>query len=171
MSRIVISIPIVILILKQGNEYRATVLVLMFVGALTDLLDSLLARALNQVTDFGKLLDPTADKICIIAICAALVVVNDIPLWYAVIVALRDIMIVVGSAFIISRRKVVVQSVWAGKFTVNFIAAYLILATLRMDSLAVVKTVFLYLSTISLFISFGVYARIYIKHMAKDGIA
>jgi CDP-diacylglycerol--glycerol-3-phosphate 3-phosphatidyltransferase len=169
-SRIFLVIPIVVLILKQESGYRITVLILMLVGALTDFLDGFIARAMNQVTDFGKLLDPIADKIGIVAIAAALVLAGDIPLWYAALVVLRDVLIVVGSSLIVTKRKVVVQSVWAGKVTVNFIAVYLILATVRVESLSVVKDVFLYLSTIFLFVSLGVYIRIYQKHMVRDVI-
>jgi CDP-diacylglycerol--glycerol-3-phosphate 3-phosphatidyltransferase len=142
----------------------------MLVAVATDFFDGLLARALKQVTDFGKLLDPVADKICIITAAAALVLAGDIPLWYAGLVAFRDALIVVGSSLIISRRKVVVQSVWAGKLTVSFIAAYLILAVMNMDSLSVVKYFFLYLSTVALLISLAVYVRVYQKYMGKNGV-
>jgi len=167
-SRILLLVPIVMLILKQQSGYRVTVLILMLVAAMTDFLDGLFARVLNQVTDFGRLLDPAADKICVITVAAALVLAGDVPLWYAALVALRDVLIVVGSALIITKRKVVVQSVWAGKFTVSFIAAYLILATMKMNFLSQVKDFFLYLSTISLFVSFAVYIRIYQKHMVNN---
>lgn len=170
-SRIFLLVPVVALILKHESGYRVIVLILMLAAAMTDFFDGLLARALNQVTDFGKLLDPVADKICVITVAAALVLAGDIPLWYAALVALRDVLIIVGSFLIMTKRKVVVQSVWAGKFTVNFIAAYLILATMRVDFLSQVKNVFLYLSTISLFVSFVIYARVYRKQMVNNGIA
>jgi len=169
-SRILLTAPIVVLILDQKGAYRATILILMLVAVATDFFDGLLARALKQVTDFGKLLDPVADKICIITAAAALVLAGDIPLWYAGLVAFRDALIVVGSSLIISRRKVVVQSVWAGKLTVSFIAAYLILAVMNMDSLSVVKYFFLYLSTVALLISLAVYVRVYQKYMGKNGV-
>ena len=169
LSRVFFLVPIVILILKPGSGYRMAVIVLMLLSASTDFLDGLLARKLNQVTDFGRLLDPVTDKVCLITISAALVIVGDIPLWFAALVALRDILIVAGSSFIIRRRKVVVQSVWAGKWTVTILAVYLLLATLRMDSLVTVKFIFLYLSTIALFASLGIYIMIYRKHMAANG--
>ena len=171
LSRVILAVPIVLLILQPGNQYRLWVIVLMLLSAATDFFDGLLARALNQVTDFGRLLDPIADKICIIAISAALVIVGDAPLWYAGLVALRDILIVAGSVLIINRRKVVVQSVWAGKWTVASIAAFLLVATLREESLAILKTVLLYLSTAGLFISLGVYVSIYRKYMAENRAA
>lgn len=168
LSRIFFMVPIVILILKPGNEYRLAVVVLMVIAAATDFLDGLLARALNQITDFGRLLDPAADKVCIIAISAALVAVGDVPIWFAALVVLRDVLIVGGSLLIIKRRRVVVQSVWTGKWTVTLIAAYLMLATLRIDSLVTAKTVFLYLSTAAIFVSLGVYIRVYQKRMAES---
>ena len=168
LSRVFFLVPIVILILKPGSGYRMAVIVLMLLAASTDFLDGLLARKLNQVTDFGRLLDPVADKVCLITISAALVIVGDVPLWFAALVALRDILIVAGSSFIIRRRKVVVQSVWAGKWTVTILAVYLILATLRIDSLVTAKLFFLYLSTFALFASLGVYIMIYRKHMAAN---
>lgn len=167
-SRVVLTVPIVILILQPGSGYRAAVLVLMVIAASTDYLDGYLARALNQVTDFGRLLDPVADKIGLIAISAALVIVGDVPLWFAALLVARDVLIVAGSMLIINRRKIVVQSVWAGKWTVGFIAAYILLATSRAESVAAVKLFFLYLSTAGLFVSLGVYIRIYMKHMAGN---
>lgn len=169
-SRVFLVVPIVVLILKQDSGYRITVLILMLVGAATDFFDGFLARALNQVTDFGKLLDPVADKIGIIAIAIALVLAGDIPLWYAMLVALRDVFILIGGSMIMKKRKVVVKSVWAGKLAVNFIAAYFILATMRMDILMPMKNFFLYLSTAFLFISLGVYFRIYQKRISEVGI-
>ncbi|MCL5266807.1 MAG: CDP-alcohol phosphatidyltransferase family protein [Bacteroidetes bacterium] len=171
LSRIVLLIPIVVLILHPGSEYRIAVLALMLLAAATDFFDGLLARVLHQVTDFGRLLDPAADKVCIITGALALVIAGDVPLWYAILVGMRDIIILIGSLRIMNRRKVVVQSVWTGKWTVSFIAAYLILATLKIDSLAAVKEFFLYLSTIAVFVSLIVYTRIYKERMAKNGIA
>lgn len=167
LSRIFFGVPIVLLILTPGNEYRVIVVAIMLVAASTDFLDGLLARKLNQVTDFGRLLDPTADKITIIAIVVALVIAGDVSVWYAVLVAARDLLIVAGGVRVMSRRKVVVQSVWAGKWAVTFIAVYLIFATLRIDRLTAVKDFFLYLSTLSIFVSLGVYAWMYRKYMAE----
>ncbi len=157
------------LILREGTEYRLAVLILMLTAAMTDFLDGFLARALDEVTDFGRLLDPAADKICLITIAAALVLAGDIPLWYAALVALRDILIVIGSTLIITKKKVVVQSVWAGKFTVNLIAAYLILATMKVESMSLAKGFFLYSSTVALFVSLAVYTKIFQQHMVDDG--
>jgi CDP-diacylglycerol--glycerol-3-phosphate 3-phosphatidyltransferase len=166
-SRVLLAVPIVVLILGQENGDRVVVIILMLAAVLTDFLDGLIARAMNQVTDFGKLLDPAADKICIIAAVAALVVAGDVPLWYAALVVLRDALIAVGGLMILSKKKIVLQSVWTGKLTVNFIAAYFVLATIRIGALDVVKDISMYLSMIFLFVSLGVYARIYQQQMAR----
>ena len=169
LSRVVLLVPIVVLILRPGTEYRITVLVLMLLAASTDFFDGLLARALNQVTDFGRLLDPAADKICIVITSAALVIAGDMPLWFAGLIVFRDIVIVIGSALIMSRRRVVVQSVWVGKWTVTLIAGYLILATLRISSLIMLKDVFLYLGTLFILMSLAVYTKVYQRYMTGNG--
>ncbi len=140
----------------------------MVIATLTDFFDGLLARSLNQVTDFGKILDPVADKICVVVASFALVIAGDVPIWFALLVLLRDFAILVGGSMIITKRRIVVQSTWAGKWTVTFIAAYLVLATLRADSIAAVTHLFLYLSTVFLFISFAVYFRIFKKDMVES---
>jgi CDP-diacylglycerol--glycerol-3-phosphate 3-phosphatidyltransferase len=167
LSRVLLLFPIISLIFKTGTGSRLPVLSLMLIAAATDFLDGALARALKQVTDFGKLLDPVADKICIVGAVISLVIVGDVPLWYAIIVVFRDLLIVIGSLLIISRRRIVVQSMWAGKFTVTFVAAYLILATMRIESLILIKTFMLYLSTLSIFLSLAVYYGVFQREM-KD---
>jgi len=64
LSRIVIVIPI-IYFLDLGNSnprYNLTAFALMIIGALTDTFDGQLARKMNQITNFGKVIDPIADK-------------------------------------------------------------------------------------------------------------
>ncbi len=167
LSRVVLLVPVVIMILRPGSENRVAAVVIMLLAASTDFFDGLLARALNQVTDFGKILDPVADKICVITASLALVAAGDVPVWFALLVLLRDVAILIGSTVIISRRRIVVQSVWTGKLTVTFIAAYLVLATLKVGVLQQITSIFLYLSTFAVFVSFAVYVNIFRKDMMQ----
>ncbi|MGC8595132.1 MAG: CDP-alcohol phosphatidyltransferase family protein [Candidatus Kryptoniota bacterium] len=170
LSRVILLVPVVVLLLKPGDRYRSLVVALMFVAALTDFLDGLIARAFNQVTDFGKLLDPVADKICIVSVVIVLVIVGDIPLWFAVIAIARDIIILVGSMYVMNRDRIVVQSMWPGKIAVTFIAAYIIVATLRQQSLIALKEVLLVMSTVFIFYSVTAYALKYLGIKERHGI-
>lgn len=170
LSRVILLVPVIVLLLKPGNGHRSLVVLLMFVAALTDFLDGLVARALNQVTDFGKLLDPIADKICIVSVATVLTIVGDIPLWFAIIAIARDVAIFIGSMYVMNRDRVVVQSMWPGKIAVTFIAAYIIVATLRLQSLLALKEILLVLSTIFIFYSLTAYAVKYLGFKERHGI-
>ena len=63
------------------------------IASITDKLDGYLARKNNQVTDFGKFLDPIADKILVIAAMVILVVMQRLPAWIPIIVIFREFLV------------------------------------------------------------------------------
>ncbi len=70
----------------------------------SDLLDGFLARRLNQVSELGKIIDPLADKISVIVISLILLYLNRIPLWFVMIVIMRDL-IILGFGLYLDRKK------------------------------------------------------------------
>ena len=105
-------IPFTIYYLTQ-DEYIAAMIVLTLSG-LTDVLDGAIARKFNLITNFGKLIDPLADKITQISILGTLVVKNIIPLWILVIVLVKEAAMVAGASFLYGK-ELVVSSKWYGK--------------------------------------------------------
>jgi cardiolipin synthase len=94
----VILIPFFIDLMLYGY-YREALLV--FLGAcVTDALDGLLARVLNQKTDLGAFLDPMADKLLILSAFVTLVYLKTIPIWLVIIVVSRDAILTMGSIII-----------------------------------------------------------------------
>jgi cardiolipin synthase len=73
------------------------------IAAISDGVDGLLARLLNQRTKFGGVLDPVADKVLIVAALVSLVLEKRLPLWLLLITLFRDLLIFVGA--IVVRRK------------------------------------------------------------------
>jgi CDP-diacylglycerol--glycerol-3-phosphate 3-phosphatidyltransferase len=122
-------LPFIVLCLKAGQNRRA--LGLMLLAVATDYFDGWLARRLNQVTDSGKMIDPLADKVCVSTMVIALWLWRDFPLWAAVLIVGRDLMIVVGGLFIMKKRKMVPVSNRAGKWTVTVMAATIICYTMN----------------------------------------
>lgn len=82
----------VFLVLLLDQQNLAALLVLIFASA-TDWFDGFLARTLNQVTKLGARLDPAADRLYIFATLIGLAVNGNIPVWLAVVVILRDVML------------------------------------------------------------------------------
>jgi cardiolipin synthase (CMP-forming) len=79
--------------LVLGPEADAWALVVLMAAGLTDYLDGMLARRLNQTTRLGQLLDPIADRLYILAVVVGLALREIIPLWLAVLLPLRDVLL------------------------------------------------------------------------------
>ena len=87
-----ILVPFILVLIFQ-EQYLAAVVVITISG-LTDILDGTIARKYNYITDFGKLVDPLADKVTQISILVSLAIKNIIPLWILIIVFLKEILMI-----------------------------------------------------------------------------
>lgn len=114
-------IPLIVYYVLTG-QYIAAFIILTISG-LTDVLDGCIARKFNFITNFGKLVDPLADKATQIAVLASLTFKGIIPLWMLLIVFVKEIVMVAGASFLYGK-KLVVSSRWYGKLaTVLFYVA------------------------------------------------
>ena len=117
-------IPIIIISCVQG-QYTVAIVVLTISG-LTDILDGTIARKYNLITDFGKLMDPLADKATQISLLTTLFIKGVIPIWILAIVVLKEFCMVSGASFLYGK-ELVVSSKWYGKLaTVLFYIAMVI---------------------------------------------
>lgn len=104
------------------NQYVAA-FIMLTVSGLTDVLDGIIARKFDCITNFGKLVDPLADKATQIAILVALTVQGIIPLWILIIVFVKEFGMIAGASFLYGK-EIVVSSRWFGKLaTVLFYIA------------------------------------------------
>ncbi len=116
-----ILIPFIVYYILTG-QYIAGFVILTISG-LTDILDGFIARKFNFITNFGKLIDPLADKSTQIAVLASLTFKGIVPLWILLIVFIKEILMVSGASFLYGK-KLVVSSRWYGKLaTVLFYVA------------------------------------------------
>jgi cardiolipin synthase len=83
--------------------------------AATDWVDGAIARATGQVSEFGKVLDPVADRLSIAAALLALVVRGAFPLWAALLVLVRDALILVAGLVVLSARGTRIEVRYVGK--------------------------------------------------------
>ena len=119
-----IFIPIILYFIFTGNYVLG--IVFFTISGVTDVLDGFIARKFNLISNFGKLMDPLADKLTQISVLASFVAVDIIPFWILVIVILKELIMVVGASFLYGK-DVVVYSKWYGKLaTVLFYLAIVI---------------------------------------------
>ncbi len=96
----------------------------------TDWLDGYLARSRGEVTDFGKFMDPLADKILVVAALLALIELGALPSWVALIIVSREF-IVSGVRMVSASKGVVIAASWYGKFKTVFQMIAIVLFTIK----------------------------------------
>ncbi|MBQ9280220.1 MAG: CDP-alcohol phosphatidyltransferase family protein [Clostridia bacterium] len=110
-----ILIPFIIIAISEEQYILAVIL--FTVSSITDVLDGVIARKFNFITDFGKLMDPVADKLTQISIIGTLCLYDILPIWMVIVLVLKEFIMVVGAALLYKRKDVVVTSKWYGKLT------------------------------------------------------
>lgn len=114
-------IPIIVHNLFNNNYITA--FIFLTISGLTDILDGFIARKFNFVTNFGKLIDPLADKATQISILFVLFTQHILPIWILVIVLIKELVMIAGASFLYGK-EFVVSSKWYGKLaTVLFYVA------------------------------------------------
>lgn len=94
--RLVLAVPFIYFLQESdhgGLTYRLIAFVLFVAASLTDFFDGYIARKYNLITDFGKLMDPLADKILVISALVLFVELNYMPAWMSIIVIAREFLI------------------------------------------------------------------------------
>lgn len=109
-----IFIPTIVIALGL-NDYILAI-ILFTLSAFTDVLDGIIARKYNVISDFGKLMDPLADKCTQIAVVLTLTIKNIIPMWIIVVLIIKEVVLIAGASFLYGK-KLVVSSKWYGKLS------------------------------------------------------
>lgn len=108
----VLLIPVFIVFLMNDHYYISGII---FIGAsLTDALDGFIARKYDLVSNFGKLMDPLADKLLVVSALICLTVLGDIPYWMVIVILAREFTIT-GLRSVAASEGVVIAAGWSGK--------------------------------------------------------
>ena len=111
----ILAVPVLVVALLEetpdGDVIAAAVFAL---AALTDGLDGYIARRRREVTTFGKLMDPLADKLLVVAALISLVSLNRLAAWVAMVIIARELA-VTGLRSVAAEQGVVIAASWLGK--------------------------------------------------------
>ena len=114
----VIMVPFFVLFMLTdlgGDANKWIALAIFCVASLTDMLDGKIARARNLVTNFGKFMDPLADKLLVCSAMICLIPVGKLPAWIVIIIIAREF-IISGLRLIASDNGIVIAASYWGKF-------------------------------------------------------
>lgn len=153
----VLLVPLFVLLLLLPMESRAGRYIALFIfiaASLTDLFDGKIARKYNLVTNFGKFMDPLADKLLVISAMICLVAKGELAAWIVIIIMAREF-IISGFRLVASDAGIVIAASYWGKFKTVFQMIMIILIILDLPGVfeiitAVVTYVALALTVISL---------------------
>ena len=121
-------VPVFLLFFAVNIPYGTVIATLIFIiASLTDQLDGYIARSRNQITNFGKFMDPLADKLLVTAALVSLVEMHLIPSLAAVIIIAREFAVSGLRTLAASEGKVIAASWWGKVKTVTQIIAILLL--------------------------------------------
>ena len=137
-------------------------------AAITDILDGYLARKFNQVTEFGKIIDPLADKVLVVYVVLSLFIVGEIPSYYFYLIAGRDILILIGGVIVSKKIGKVLPSDYVGKATVLAISFVLLMILLNVDTNFIAFQILYYLSILLIFVSLFNYIYKAAKSIANN---
>lgn len=132
--------------------YRYVVFGLIILAFITDILDGYIARKKKIITEFGKIIDPFADKVLVISIVTMLYVLDELPAIYFWIIIGRDIIIFIGGILVSKKIGKVLPSNLLGKITV-LIIGFFIIATIA--DLAETNFIYRFLFYFSIIMSFA----------------
>ncbi|MBD5472267.1 MAG: CDP-diacylglycerol--glycerol-3-phosphate 3-phosphatidyltransferase [Lachnospiraceae bacterium] len=164
----VIMIPffIVFLLIPITPYDKWIALAIFIVASLTDLLDGKIARKYNLVTNFGKFMDPLADKLLVCSALICLIELGKIPAWMVIIIIAREF-IISGFRLVASDNGVVIAASYWGKFKTTFQMAAVCLLIADIAAIHVVTQIILWIAVILTVVSLVDYL-IKNKEVMKD---
>lgn len=167
-TRALLTVPFVFVMISSLPSSRLWGGIIMAIAVLTDKLDGVLARKYKQITEWGKILDPLADKIGVGAVVLVLLYLNSIPVWFVAVALGRDVLILAGGLYIKAQRGVVLASNETGKWAVGIISLTLFFLVVGVQS--IVTSILLIVSTILLSVSLVLYFKRFVEVVQADKV-
>ena len=163
----ILAAPVIIAVyFFSGTNARLTVAIIYIAASATDMLDGLIARRFNAISNLGRILDPLGDKLLMLAVMGCLAADRRLPVWAFVLLFLKEGFMILGSAFVHGKFKYEMPpSVFAGK------AATFVLFIIGMSFLIfdIPRPITDYMAAVAVgvaFLAFGGYLTVY-RNLSK----
>jgi len=166
-----LMIPLIVTLMVNINDDLFPYLLIIYIVAVfLDFLDGFIARRFSQESELGKIIDPLADKLLVLSMLVTLTLKFGFPVWLAVFVFLRDILILWASILLYRGKRIVKPSLVVGKFTFGLLSLLIFVFIVdlhdRID-LWLIKQYLIVLSFSFLLWSWGAYFLVYMRE--KNG--
>ena len=127
----------------QNMRYVAAALFI--IASLTDMLDGKIARKYNLVTNFGKFMDPLADKLLVCSALICMIELRELPAWMVIIIISREF-IISGFRLVASDNGVVIAANYWGKFKTTFQMIGVVLLIFNIPALSTLTTIIVWIA-------------------------
>ncbi len=134
----------------QGLRYGSAAIFI--IASLTDLLDGKIARKYNLVTNFGKFMDPLADKLLVCSALICLIQLGQIPSWMVIIIVSREF-IISGFRLVAAEQGIVIAASYWGKWKTTFQMIAVILMIVNIPALQTVTLICTWIALILTIVS------------------
>ena len=152
-----VMIPFFVLFMYLDVPYARMIALAIFVAAsLTDTADGYIARKYNLITDFGKFMDPLADKLLVCSAMICLVRTGELPAWIVIIIIAREF-IISGFRLGAADNGIVIAASWWGKIKTVCQMAMIIVILLDIDALRPLELVLIAAATVLTIVSLADY--------------
>ena len=121
-----IPVFVIVFFSTPRDQDKIAALIVFAAASITDMFDGMLARRLNQITDFGKLFDPLADKVMVVTAILCQAVIGVFPWAAVIVVGAKELAMLFGGMFMLGKGVVVYSNYWGKTAQVFFIAALLL---------------------------------------------
>ncbi len=174
-SRIIMAFPLTLALYQEQKNW--TLIVIYFVLIiLSDMLDGFVARKAGEVTNFGKIIDPVADKICLLVVAIYLIHLYTVRFTiFFGLLALRDLTISITGIYLMRKGSEVFQANWTGKYFIVSTSLMMILYILIDQSgmpefVGIIQELLYAISLVLMGISTYYYMKRYFQYFGKHHI-
>ena len=123
---VLIPVFVIVFFNTPRDQDKVAAFIIFAVASITDMFDGMLARKLNQITDFGKLFDPLADKVMVVTAMVCQAIIGVFPWVAIIIVAAKELVMLFGGMFMLSWGVVVYSNYWGKTAQVFFLASLIL---------------------------------------------